>query len=148
MRLTILSFFAACMLLVTNLCSAQVVNIPDKAKEGFAKKYPNATDVKWSNNVSNYTAKFKQNDKPYIAHYNIDGSWDNTETEIDKSDLSKDVNEAFTKSRFSDWKVLSTDFVEDSKGQSLYRFNLKNGIEKKYLYFDKTGKEIKANSGL
>jgi hypothetical protein len=148
MKSLILSFFAIITLLATDISLAQVVNIPDKTKNGFAAKYPKATDVKWSNNVSNYTAKFKQNDKPYVAHYNVDGSWDNTETAIDKGDLSKDVTEAFAKCRYADWTVLSTDFVENSKGQSLYRYNLKNGIEKKYLYFDKSGKEVKSSSGL
>ena|GEM_PF-674212 len=144
----ILSFFASCMLLATNLCSAQVVNIPDKAKKSFAEKYPKASDVNWSNNVSNYTAKFKQKKKDYVAHYNVDGTWDNTETKIDKDDLPKDVKESFSKSRYADWQLNSTDYVEDNKGQSLYRFNLKKGIEKKYLYLDKDGKEIKSSTGL
>jgi hypothetical protein len=147
MKLAILSFFAI-MLLATNISVAQVINIPDKAKKHFAEKYSKATDVDWSNNVANYTVKFKQSDKPYKAYYSMNGSWDNTETAIEKGDLSSDVTSAFSKSRYSDWEVLSTDFVENSKGQSLYRYNLKKGIEKKYLYFDKTGKEIKSSSGL
>jgi hypothetical protein len=148
MKLAILSFFAAIMLLATNISKAQVVNIPDKAKTHFAQKYPNATEVDWSNKVSNYTAKFRMDNKPYEAHYSIDGDWDNTEHPIQKSDLPEVVSTSFSKNRFADWKLNSIDFVDDSKNASLYRFNLKKGIEKKYLYLDSTGKEVKATSGL
>lgn len=114
MKPVFLSFFAAIMLLA-NVSIGQVINIPDKAKKSFAEKYPKASDVDWTNNVSNYTAKFKMKGKAYEAHYNMDGTWDNTETQIDKSDLPKAVNSSFEKSRFTDWELLSTDFVEDKK---------------------------------
>jgi len=148
MKLTILSFFAAMMLLANDIAVAQVVNIPDKAKAHFSEKYPKATDVDWSNNVSNYTAKFKQDGKNYEAHYNVDGNWDNTENQIQKNDLPEAVSASFSKSRYTDWKLNSIDFVEEPKHPALYRFNLKNGIKKTYLYMDPTGKEVKSNSGL
>lgn len=148
MKHLIVFFFTAITLLVTHSSLAQVVNIPDKAKQSFADKYPKAKDIVWTNNISNYTATFRRKKTHYTAHYNIDGAWDNTENQLDNDDVPKDVREAFSKNRFADWKVNSTDFVEDSKGQNLYRYNLKKGIEKKYLYFDKTGKEVKVNSGI
>jgi hypothetical protein len=148
MKHLMLFFFVATMLLVTDASLAQVVNIPDKAKQSLAEKYPKAKDIVWSNNISNYTATFKKKKKYYAAHYNIDGTWDNTETQVDRDDLPKAVKTSFANSRYSDWQVTSTDFVEDNKGQSLYRYNLKNGIEKKYLYFNKSGKEVKVNTGI
>lgn len=148
MKLATLPFFMALMLLVTNISKAQVVNIPDKAKTHFAEKYPNATEVDWSNKVSNYTVKFRMDNKPYEAHYDIDGGWDNTEHPIQKSDLPEAVSTSFSKSRYTDWKLNSIDFVEEPKHPALYRFNLKNGIKKTYFYLDPEGKEIKSNSGI
>lgn len=148
MKLLTLAFFATIMLLANKISVAQVVNIPDKAKTHFAEKYPGATEVDWSNNVSNYTAKFRLDGKGYEAHYDIDGGWDNTEHQIQKADLPEAVSSSFAKSRYTDWKLNSIDFVEEPKHPALYRFNLKNGIKKTYLYMDATGKEVKANSGL
>ncbi|MDH7459660.1 PepSY-like domain-containing protein [Chitinophagaceae bacterium 26-R-25] len=148
MKLTMLSFFAAIMLLANNLCVAQVVNIPDKAKKAFAEKYPHATNVDWDNNVSNYSAKFKEHGKGYEAHFNVDGVWDNTETQVEKGDVPGEVKESFNKSRFKDWEIASTDYVVDNKNNHYYRYNLKKGIEKKFLYFDKAGKEVKVNTGI
>jgi hypothetical protein len=148
MKLTILSFFAAIMLLANNLCVAQVVVIPDKAKKSFSEKYPAATGIDWTNNVSNYTAKFKEHGKSYEAHFNVDGIWNNTETQVTNAEIPGEVKESFNKSRFKDWEITATDYVVDSKNNHYYRYNLKKGIEKKFLYFDKNGKEVKVDTGI
>jgi hypothetical protein len=50
-----------------------------------------------------------------------------------------------SKSRFSDWEKESVAYIVNSKKQNLYRIELKKGIEKKFVFFDKKGKEIKTS---
>ena len=127
---------------------AQVVNVPNKSEKHLAEKYPDAKKVNWSNNVKNYTAKFELNDEKCKAYYNIDGSWDFTEKELDYSKFPEAVATSFKNSRFSDWKTESTAFVENNRNQELYRVEVKKGLEKKFIFFDKDGKEIKTNATL
>ena len=127
---------------------AQVVNVPNKSEKHLTEKYPEAKNVNWSNNVKNYTAKFIVNDEKYKAYYNIDGSWDFTEVEMDYSKFPAPVATSFKNSRFADWKMESSAFVENNKDEKLYRVEVKKGLEKKYVFFDKDGKEIKTNATL
>jgi hypothetical protein len=127
---------------------AQVVNVPNKSEKLLAEKYPEAKNVNWSNNVKNYTAKFTINDEKYKAYYNIDGSWDFTEMEMDYSKFPEEVVTSFKNSRFSDWKMLSTAYVENNKDEKMYRVEIKKGLEKKYIFFDSNGKEMKTNATL
>jgi hypothetical protein len=125
---------------------AQVINIPKATKEHFAKKYPDAKEVDWHNNVANYEVKFRNANGVHRAYYHMDGSWDFTETYIEKSQVPAAVNASLAKSRFSDWKMESTSLIDNNKGQKLYRLEMKKGVEKKFVFYDKTGKEIKTSA--
>jgi Putative beta-lactamase-inhibitor-like, PepSY-like len=130
-------------ILITVFAEAQVINIPKATKEHFAKKYPDAKEVDWHNNVANYEVKFRNSKGVHRAYYHMDGTWDFTETYIEASQVPAAVNASLAKSRFSDWKLGSTSLVENNKGQKLYRLEVKKGIEKKFVFYDKNGKEIK-----
>ena len=123
---------------------AQVINIPDKAKKHLGEKYPDAKQVDWRNNAVNYNATFVLNGSKHTAHYTIDGDWDFTEEKIDQATLPDSVKTSVKNSRYANWKVSSTAIVENNKGEKLYRIEFKKGIEKKYLFFDSAGKEVKA----
>jgi Putative beta-lactamase-inhibitor-like, PepSY-like len=116
-------------MLVTVYAEAQVINIPKSTKDHFAKKYPDAQEVDWHNNVANYEVKFRNSKGVHRAYYHMDGSWDFTETYIDASKVPAAVNASLEKSRFSDWKMESSSWVENNKGQKLYRLEMKKGIE-------------------
>jgi hypothetical protein len=139
-----------CIFLLSSVqtVSAQVVNIPDKAKTHFASKYPGVKDAKWTNNVTNYTAEFKQKDVPVKATYNVDGSWNYTEAFIPNSKVPKSVKESFAKSKYKDWTVKSIVAVETSKGEKSFRVEASKGIEKKYIFYDKNGVTLKENIGI
>lgn len=125
--------------------SAQVVVVPEKSKEHFAKKYPKAEGVHWSNNVVYYIAKYTQSGKAYEAHYNMDGTYNFTSQNIDLKKIPKEAKESYTKSRFADWKVLTVAIIYHGEDENLYRIEVKNGIEKKYVYFNAEGKEVKTS---
>ena len=125
--------------------TAQVFTVPKHAKTDFAQRFKNASDVKWTNNVSYCIAKFKENGEAATAYYHLDGYWDYTERMIDSSKVPSTVKESFSKSKYRDWSVKSLVYVENNKDINLYRYEVKKGIEKKYVFFDKDGKLIKEN---
>ena len=123
---------------------AQVIDVPKKSKDHFFKKYPNAKDADWNNNVANYAVKFKLDNSTYRAYYHMDGTWDYTEKYIEESQLPAAVRESFSKSRYADWKVKSYNWIESNNGKKSYQIEVEKGIEKKSIYFDVNGKEVKA----
>jgi len=123
---------------------AQVINIPDKAKMHFAKKYPSAMDVEWTNNLANYTVKFQLDSLKQAAHYSVDGEWTYTEYPLDFETLPEEIKKSVTKSRFSDWKIESGAFVENSKNEKLYRIEFKSGVNKRYVFYQENGKEVRS----
>ncbi len=127
---------------------AQVVDVPKKAKEHFFKKYPDAKDADWNNNVVNYAVKFQYNSHTNRAYYKMDGKWDYTESYIEESELPAIVKESFSKSRFSDWKKESFAQVENNKGKKTYRIQVQKGIEKKSVFYNDNGKEVKSSASL
>jgi hypothetical protein len=141
-------FILTVALAITQISIAQVINVPEKSKEHFAKKYPKATKADWKNNVTNYTASFVSKKDSYKAVYRMDGTWDYTEKSISRESLPGAVKESFNKSRFESWDYLSTAYVENNDGQKLYRIEAKKGIDKRFIFYDKSGKEVKANQSL
>jgi hypothetical protein len=128
--------------------TAQVVDVPKKAKDHFFKKYPDAKDADWNNNVVSYAVKFQHNNHTNRAYYHMDGRWDYTETYMEESELPAAVKESFSKSRFSDWKKEAFALVENNKGKKTYRIEVQKGIEKKSIFFNSNGKEVKSSASL
>jgi hypothetical protein len=141
-------FGLALSFLLIGQAFSQVVNIPDKSKEHFAKKYPKVKNPNWDNSITYYMASFTMKKESYRAVYHMDGTWDFTEKKIDKSKLPNAVSASFEKSRFAGWETRSFAFVENNEGQKLYRIEVKKGIEKKYVFYDKDGKEIKTTASI
>jgi hypothetical protein len=135
--------FVTIFLFAASSADAQVINVPKKSQTHFGKKYPKATEVNWINNVTDYQVKFKDEKGTQRAYYHMDGTWNFTELYIDKAKVPEDVMASLSKSRFSDWANESCAVVENNKGQKLYRLEMKKGVEKKFVFYDKDGKEIK-----
>jgi uncharacterized membrane protein YkoI len=133
------------MFLITSL-EAQVINVPKKSQSHFGKKYPSAKEVTWINNVTDYQVKFKDENGTQRAYYHMDGTWNFTELYIDNSKIPAEVNSSLSKSRFSDWTIESSAFIENNKGKTMYRLEVKKGLEKKFVFYDKNGKEIKTSA--
>ncbi len=127
---------------------AQVINVPKKAKEHFFKKYPDAKNADWNNNVANYVVKFQLDGATSRAYYYLDGNWDYTETYLEESQVPEPVKDSFSKSRYAEWNKENFASVENNKGKTSYRIVIKKGIEKKTIFFDKNGKEVKSSRTL
>jgi hypothetical protein len=128
--------------------NAQVIDVPKKAKEHFFKKYPDAKNADWNNNVVNYTVKFLQGESTFRAYYYINGNWHYTEKYLIENQLPPAVAESFAKSRYAEWTKDSFAWIENNKNISSWRIEVKKGIEKKSIFFDKNGKELKSSPTL
>ncbi len=104
---------------------AQVVSVPNKSEKHFAKKYPGATNINWSNNVVEYTCKFNFNSREYKAFYEA-------------------VKTSVANSRISDWKPKSCVAVENNKGKKTFRVEREKGVEEMFIFYDANGKEVKS----
>lgn len=127
---------------------AQVVKVPEKAKKHLEKKYPNNTQLDWNNNVTNYTATFTYNGKKHKAYYAMDGIWKYTEVPLDDSELPSAVKSSVAKSRIADWEHIGNAYIENHKGAKEYRVHRKKGADNLYVFYNKKGKETKANPTL
>ena len=125
--------------------AAQVIDVPDKSKKHFFKKYPEAKNADWNNNVVNYTVKFLEGDFTYRAYYHMDGNWHYTEKYLLEMQLPAAVIEALSKSRYSSWNRESFAWIENNKGIISWRIEIKKGIEKRSIFFNKEGKELKSS---
>ena len=144
--LVILSLFI--YLFGISTADAQIVDVPKKSKDHFFKKYPDAKNADWNNNAVSYAVKFLMGNDTYRAYYHMDGTWDYTEKYMDMANLPQSVKDSYAKSRIADWKLESVSWVENNKGKTSYRIEAKKGIEKKTVFYDKNGKEVKSSSGL
>jgi len=124
---------------------AQVINVPNKSKNHFFKKYPDAKNADWNNNVANYEVKFQISDTTARAYYNINGNWNFTEYYMEESQIPETVKDSFKKSRFADLTKEAFAYVENRKGKKAYRIDLRTGVEKRAIFFDKNGKEVKSS---
>ena len=57
---------------------AQVTSVPEQAKANFFKQYPDASNIKWENDIVNVNVRFEQEGDKMNAEYNNKGIWKST----------------------------------------------------------------------
>jgi hypothetical protein len=123
---------------------AQFRKIPAVVTDAFKARYPNSNAVEWKDKITVFQANFEMKDEDYIARFNSKGEWQETENNIDQAKLPAEVNDGFSKSKYSDWEIKEVSYIEKKDGTDQYRILVKKSdIEKKYLFFNKTGKMLK-----
>jgi hypothetical protein len=125
--------------------SAQIREIPKAVKDSFAVQFPDAGTPNYIDNIVNVQVKFEHNGETKLATFTNKGQWKETEQPYDFEKLNADVKDGFEKSRYSgtDWKVADTKLVTRPAGVELYRVKVeKNDVQKKYLYFNTSGKLV------
>lgn len=130
------------------ISDAQVVNIPETSKKDFEIRYPEANSIEWTNGLAKYTVRFTVDNATYKAHYYVNGSWHYTEKFMEREELPKPVIDSYEKSRIADWEFISGAYVENKFNEKGYRIEAKKGIEKKFIYFDEKGKELRSAMGI
>lgn len=125
-----------------NACGQASKDVPDKVKTAFSQKFPTATKVKWDKeNETEWEAEFKMNGIEYSANYGADGSWNETEYEIEAKDLPEAVKSAL-KTEFAKYEIGESEVTETVEG-TFYEIQLKDGKNKMEAVVDASGKLVK-----
>lgn len=107
---------------------------PAAVREAFSKKFPGVSDVDWGKeNAQEWEAEFDQNGKDMSANFRADGTWLETETEIQVADLPSPV-QAVLQGK----KVKEAARIERADGTTVFEAE----VGKKDLLFDAAGKQL------
>jgi hypothetical protein len=84
---------------------------------------------------------FTQNGEKMKASYTSKGRWKETEKDWNFEQLAENIKDGFSKCKYAEWQVSETKVVYRPGGVERYRVKVdKNDIQKKYLFFNKTGR--------
>jgi hypothetical protein len=137
-------FLSVSIFLFALSMSAQIRKIPAGVTESFKQKYAAATNVEWKDRLTSYVATFEQDGKKHDAYFDDDGTWKQTETAIEESELPAAVTEGFQKSKYTDWTIHRVERIEKGDNSIEYRVQVKKGdIRKKNLRFNSDGQLLK-----
>ena len=141
-------FLMAVILLtaVYDSANAQVRKLPAVVTEAFKKKYPDATNVEWHDKLTLFLASFDMNNERYDARFNNKGVWQNTESELETSELPAPIKDGYNKSKYAEWKINTITRIDLPGEKIQYRVQAgKSDLQKKNLLFSNTGQLLKDN---
>ena len=141
-----LMMILALLITISFAASAQKLNaskIPAAVKDAFAKKFTAATAVEWGKeNAKEYEAEFKLNGKSASANFLTDGSWVETEMEINISEAPAPVTAAVQK-KHPGASIVKLYKIDNSKGALTYEAEIKTGNKKQEMILKADGTVIK-----
>lgn len=127
---------------LTQACAQSKHDAPQKVKSAFAQKFPDAQKVKWEMEEENeWEAEFKLNGEEYSASFATDGTWKETESEIEASALPSAVTNTLKK-EFGEYKIEEAELSETPKGK-FYEVELEKGETDIEAVISANGKLIK-----
>ncbi|RYY63243.1 MAG: hypothetical protein EOO12_12750 [Chitinophagaceae bacterium] len=136
-----------CAVLCSVSASAQLGKIPAAVTDSFSRQYPDAKQVSYGDNLGDYSVRFLSDTARMTAHYNRKGVWQGSDKMISFERLSAEVKDGFMKSKFSDWQVkevLQLYLTPTQGGGEQFRVKVSKGdFQKRYLYFNRTGRLVK-----
>jgi hypothetical protein len=139
--------FSTVLLAASVSANAQLGKIPVSVTAAFAKQYPAAKQIAYDDNLTEYRVHFADDSSKMTARYNAKGEWRGSERPIDTTRISAEVIDGLKKSKYADWKILSAALLylpEKNGGGEQYRILVaRNEIDKKYLYFNRTGRLVR-----
>ena len=139
-----LAFISLMLLGIPFFTSAQIRKIPSEVTESFRQKYPLAENVEWRDKLTGFTAAFALNDSSYVASYNNEGDWEQTELEISQESLPEVIKDSFGKSKYADWEIEHVYRIELPDNILQYRIQvMKTDIRKRNLFFNVKGRMLR-----
>jgi hypothetical protein len=138
-RIVVLLTFSL-FLLMASTASAQLRKVPAVVTEALKAKYPDAQNVSWDDNITNFEASFELDNHQQTASFTKKGTWKRTEKTLREEELPDAVKEGLSKSKYTDWEIQSYKEIIESSGKHQYRLLVKkNDVQKKYLFFNTEG---------
>lgn len=140
--------FSVCFLMALAFSAqAQLGKIPSSVTEAFNKQYPEAKQVSYEDNFSDYSVHFMLDSVKMTARFNAKGIWKGSERVSRYEDLSDEVKEGFTKSKYADWKIREVSILvlpEAAGGGEQAKIKVSSGdLNKRVLYFNRTGRLVR-----
>ncbi len=131
------------VVLAFGLFSCKKVDVPQKVQKAFEQKFANVEKLQWEQEKNNlWEAEFKLNGEELSATFDSNGTWMETESEIEAGAVPQAVLQAVEK-KFPGYTAKEWEKVE-MPDKTVYEVKLKgkNG-EKLKVQFDKTGTGLK-----
>jgi hypothetical protein len=144
-------FFSALSIfvLVTTAAMGQLRKVPAEVTEALKSKYLEASNVSWTDKLTTFSASFDWNHEKYESRFLSDGTWQQSERQIDKNQLPAQVMDGLEKSKYADWKIKSLFEIEKPREQTEYRIlSSRSDLENKNLLFNREGRLLKDNISL
>lgn len=117
-------------------------NAPEAVKKAFAKKFPTAKKVAWEKESdTEWEAEFKMDKVEYSANFLNDGTWQETEHEIKKSEIPQQVLSSL-ETNFPDFEIEEAEISEKAAG-TFYEFEIEKVKTEWEVTLDATGKILK-----
>ena len=135
---------AVCLNVFAITAFSQIRETPKVVEEAFTSQYKGATNVDYKDQLVRFDVSFELEGEKMIASYTNKGIWKETQKEWTFDKLSDAVKDGFKKSRYADREIEETIVLYLPGGSEQYRLKAKkNGVEKKYLYFNKDGRLLR-----
>ena len=141
-KLLMLSSLAAIITFSACAQGLDASKVPASVKTAFAKKFPGVTAEWGKENSKEYEAEFKMNGKSASANFLTDGSWVETEMEINNAELPQPAANA-VKTKYPAASILKVYKIDNAKGEVTYEAEIKTGSKKKELVLKADGTIIK-----
>jgi len=120
----------------------QKPDVPASVKTAFEEKFVDAKNIKWEKeNDSEWEAEFKFQDMEYSANFTADGTWVETEHEIQISDLPTMIKSS-VETDYAGFEIGEIEISEKVNG-IFYEIEFEQGEEKIELVFDNKGTLVK-----
>ncbi len=124
---------------------AKGVKPPPAVLAAFQLKFPSAKEVKWEKeNGTEYEAEFIMDKGEYSANFKDDGTWLETEMEVDYTTLPDAVRTAFEKQVNKKAKEASK--IVKAGDITVYEVEYKKGMKTKELVYNPDGTMAKMGS--
>ena len=125
---------------------SQIREIPKIVEETFTSQYKGATNIDYKDQLVRVDVHFELEGEEMIATYSNKGLWRGTEKAWTFEKLPEEVKDGFQKSKYADREVEDTKVLYLPGGAEQYRILAKkNGVEKKYLYFNTKGRLLRTS---
>ncbi len=121
---------------------AQKTTAPENVKKAFAQKFADAKSVKWDKeNETEWEAEFKWKGEEYSANFTSDGTWKETEYEIETSAVPAVVKQSLD-TEFAGYEIEEVEISETAQGK-VYEFALEKGESEMEVAISPEGKVVK-----
>lgn len=119
-------------------------NVPAKVKEAFKSKFPQASEVEWGEQGSNFIAEFYENDFTVMGVFDASGKWISTKTSMEESMVPETVTKGVL-AKHKDAYFSNTFKVENNQNQVNYEIMFGTDDASYVLLVDDSGKILKTD---